>query len=127
MFHDCVRSDSSPARSAACVGRRAHDDRETPAVAATYTGRVYVMLSMRDQTPRRRPSWFDTEPFFAIEVADWKAETPLTIDDATLAFPTPLSRLAPAGTFWQSRAGAGQEWLSAQGDEPDGVGHSIIF
>ena len=41
-----------------------------PAITPSYSGRVYVMLSLREAgEPRLGPSWFATEPFYAIDAA----------------------------------------------------------
>jgi S-formylglutathione hydrolase FrmB len=67
---------------------------------APFTGRVYVMLSkQRLNQPPSGPNWFQPEPFFAVDVKDWKpGEAALFAEDA-LGYPTPLSKLA-AGTYW---------------------------
>lgn len=69
-----------------------------PAITQSFTGRVYVMLSTRTPEARNGPSWFGPEPFYAIDVKDWKPDSPLKFDDNALNFPTPLSQLT-AGTY----------------------------
>lgn len=60
------------ARAAAPVFRITLD----PAVRAEpFTGRVYVLLSRRLPEPRWGPSWFGTEPFLSLDVADWQPGT----------------------------------------------------
>ncbi len=50
----------------------------------SFTGRVYVTL---------RPP-----PFFALDVTDWKPNSPLTFDDDALGYPGPLSTI-PTGSY----------------------------
>jgi hypothetical protein len=72
------------------------------ALGTSYSGRVYLMTSSIDQRePRDGPSWFGTQPFFAMDVIDWTPGTPLLIDGgtATHGYPGPLSELPP-GTYW---------------------------
>lgn len=57
-----------------------------------YTGRVYLFFSRHSFTePRNGPDWFHPEPFVALDVRDWKGNTPLRIGkssgDRLLAFP----------------------------------------
>lgn len=63
--------------------------------AAPFTGRVLVYLSRSSGEPRRGPNWFNPEPFFAMDVKDWRPGTPLTLDQRALGFPKPLDQLAP--------------------------------
>ena len=37
-----------------------------------FTGRVLVMLTQGGGEPRRGPDWFNPQPFFAVDVKDWK-------------------------------------------------------
>jgi len=69
-------------------------------VASTYTGRVYVMLAKAGlpNEPKDGPEWFNTQPFFAVDVKDWKPGKPLAIDDTALGFPGKVSEL-PAGLY----------------------------
>jgi len=54
------------------------------------------MCSQRNNEPRRGPNWFGTDPFFAIDVRDWKAGEELRFDSAAaLSFPPGQSGLAP--------------------------------
>lgn len=70
-----------------------------PAITPSYSGRVYVMLSLREAgEPRLGPFWFAPEPFYAIDVVDWKPEAPLVIEDTALGFPGRLSEIE-AGTY----------------------------
>lgn len=66
------------------------------AVTDSYTGRVYVMLSSNTTSqPRFGPSWFNTEPFFAVDVVDWRPNDVLRFDDrdSVFAFPEKISQL----------------------------------
>jgi S-formylglutathione hydrolase FrmB len=65
-----------------------------------FTGRVYVMLSRRSSgAPRPGPDWFNTEPFFAIDVKDWKPETPVVLGADALGYPVKLPQLT-AGAYY---------------------------
>lgn len=59
-----------------------------------YTGRVWVMTGpATGPEPRYGPNWFSPSPFFAVDVREWKPDTPLRFDDNALAFPEPPSRI----------------------------------
>ncbi|HVP73050.1 MAG TPA: alpha/beta hydrolase-fold protein [Phycisphaerales bacterium] len=64
-----------------------------PSVCDSYTGRVYLMFGAGPGEPRNGPSWFGPAPFFAVDVKDWKPDTPLIFDDKAIAYPGPLSTL----------------------------------
>lgn len=65
----------------------------------SFTGRVLVMLGEQvNVQPRFGPNWFRPQPFFAVDVKDWKPDTDLIVDEKALGFPAPLSRLR-AGTY----------------------------
>ncbi|HWB20625.1 MAG TPA: alpha/beta hydrolase-fold protein [Phycisphaerales bacterium] len=65
-----------------------------PSVTDTFTGRVYVMLSSSQRMePRNGPTWFGTEPFYAMDVKDWLPDTPLVFDDRAVSYPGPMSKL----------------------------------
>lgn len=67
--------------------------------AKPFTGRVLVMLSRAGgREPRFGPDWFQPEPFFAVDVKDWKPDTELVIGAAADGFPGPLKALS-AGTY----------------------------
>jgi hypothetical protein len=58
-----------------------------------FTGRVYLFFSQKEQEPRLGPSWFQPEPFVALDVQDWPPEEPLSIaltDPRLLTFPNEL-------------------------------------
>jgi hypothetical protein len=59
-------------------------------ITESYTGRIYVMLSTTaSPEPRHGPAWRNTAPFFALDVEDWKPDTPLIFDEGALGFPGP--------------------------------------
>ncbi len=65
-----------------------------PEVADSYTGRVYVMLSSNGRLePRFGSSWFRPDPFFAVDVVDWKPNEPLQLGANALGFPAPIAEL----------------------------------
>ncbi len=63
------------------------------AITDSFSGRVYIMLGSGGREPRFGPSWFNTRPFFAVDVEHWEAGTPLVFNDSALSFPGPLSDL----------------------------------
>jgi hypothetical protein len=66
-------------------------------VTDNFTGRVYVITSTDGRgEPRFGPSWFNTAPFFALEVRDWKPNTPLVLGDNALGYPGPTGEIPPA-------------------------------
>lgn len=56
-------------------------------------GRVYIMLTRRKVPPIGGPNWWNPEPFFAVDVEDWSAGTPLLINDDADKMDTPLSEI----------------------------------
>lgn len=66
-----------------------------PSICDTFTGRVYLMFGAGPGEPRNGPNWFGPSPFYAIEVKDWKPDSPLVFDDKAIAYPEPLSKLKP--------------------------------
>jgi S-formylglutathione hydrolase FrmB len=65
-----------------------------------FTGRVYVMLSKRRiERPPPGPNWFNPEPFYALDVKDWKPDEPAVLAGNALGFPSPLADLSK-GTYW---------------------------
>ena len=63
------------------------------------TGRLYVFLSKRTaREPRFGPSWFNPEPFFAIEVRAMKPGETRTVGASADACPVKLSKL-PKGEY----------------------------
>lgn len=60
-----------------------------------FTGRVFLMTADRGE-PRNGPSWFNTQPFFALDVTNWQPGAALHFDpQRALGFPAPLSQLPP--------------------------------
>ena len=59
------------------------------------SGRLYVFLSQRSSRPLNGPSWFGPEPFFSMEVRDWKPGDTVTVDDDALGLQGPISQLVP--------------------------------
>ena len=68
--------------------------------AEPFTGRVYILLSAKEPKELAAgPNWFKPEPFFAVDVKDWRPGAPLVVGADALGFPTPLARLA-AGPYY---------------------------
>lgn len=58
--------------------------------------RVYVILDKAiHRTPRNGPSIFNPEPFFAIDVEDWKPGEIIVLDNNSHGYPVELDRLPP--------------------------------
>jgi S-formylglutathione hydrolase FrmB len=92
-----VRADSKPATQAAPL--EFHLTFEKNVSEKPFTGRVYVMLFKESVTSLRSgPSWFRPEPFFALDVKDWKPGEPIVLGKDALGFPTALDKL-PTGTW----------------------------
>ena len=71
--------------------------------ASPFTGRVYILLSARE--PKQLPSgpnWFAPEPFFAVDVKDWRPGETLAVGADALGFPAPLSKLKPGAYYVQA-------------------------
>jgi enterochelin esterase-like enzyme len=62
------------------------------------SGRLYVFLSSRGGEPRFGPDWFNPEPFFRLDVRNFRPGTSQIIGDSAAGFPDMLSRL-PAGKY----------------------------
>lgn len=80
-----------------------------PAICDSFTGRVYLMTSSRSggtggREPRFGPNWFNPQPFYAIDVVDWRPLLPLVFDDAALAYPIPLSAIREKPAEWVFQA-----------------------
>jgi len=57
------------------------------------TGRLYVMLT-KGRIPRLSgPDWYNPEPFFAIDVVDWKPNTPMLLGENADAMDGPPSSI----------------------------------
>ena len=66
--------------------------------------RVYVMLD-RDRSaaePRLGPDWFRPQPFFAMEIKDWRPNAVVRIDGRAIGFPASLDELEPGGYRMQA-------------------------
>jgi Putative esterase len=59
-----------------------------------FTGRVFIMLSKNaSKTLMSGPNWFAPEPFFALDVKNWKPGETLAFGDEAIGYPGPLSKL----------------------------------
>lgn len=68
-----------------------------------FTGRIYILLSAKE--PKQLPSgpnWFAPEPFFAVDVKDWRPGEALAVGADALGFPAPLSKLKPGAYYIQA-------------------------
>jgi S-formylglutathione hydrolase FrmB len=68
-----------------------------------FTGRVYLMFTRDGGAPARReprfgPDWFAPQPFFAVEVKDWRPDEPLTFGDKIEGLRGTLADV-PAGAY----------------------------
>jgi Putative esterase len=65
--------------------------------SAPIKGRVYVFLGPDGSgvEPRSGPDWFRPQPFFAVNVENWKPGEPLRIDSRSDGFPGSLDELEP--------------------------------
>lgn len=60
------------------------------------TGRLYVFLTQRKEEPRFGPDWFNPEPFFGIDVKNFKTGELYALDSQNAdGFPGPISELKP--------------------------------
>src|SRR5262245_18420049 len=60
---------------------------------------LYVMLGSSERAqPRFGPDWFNPEPFFAIEVTNWKPEEVTVVGGDAFGFPSQLASL-PKATY----------------------------
>src|SRR5437016_4534602 len=68
----------------------------SPQIAAQpVNGRLYVFLSQHGGEPRFGPNWFHPEPFFRIDVKDFRPGTSQAVGDSAAAFADKLSRIPP--------------------------------
>src|SRR5437764_10360297 len=71
-----------------------------PAVSRQpFTGRVYVLLSARSGPLPSGPSWFNPEPFYALDVVNWEPGQVRSLTAAALGHPKKLDQLRP-GKYW---------------------------
>ncbi len=72
-----------------------------PAITESFTGRVYLMVGKgtSGREPRFGPSWMGPDPFYGLNVTDWKAGEPLSIAASDVdSFPVPFDEL-PTGDY----------------------------
>jgi hypothetical protein len=65
------------------------------AVESSLDGRLYVMLTKGTLPLIGGPNWFNVEPFFAIDVKNWEANSPLMIDESADAM-VPITEIEDA-------------------------------
>jgi S-formylglutathione hydrolase FrmB len=64
-----------------------------------FTGRVYVLLSKNDaKSLPSGPNWFKPEPFFALDVKDWRPGQVAVLDERAIGYPYSLAKL-PKETY----------------------------
>lgn len=63
--------------------------------ATKISGRLFVFFSQREREPRNGPDWFNPEPFYARDVADFSPGSTELIDDKADGFPGKISELKP--------------------------------
>src|ERR1041385_5191219 len=57
-----------------------------------YTGRVFICLTRGSGDPLNAGSWLSKDPLLALDVKDWKPETPLVFDaERTIGYPGGLN------------------------------------
>ncbi len=87
--------------------------------AQPISGRLYVFLSQGADEPRFGPNWFHPEPFFRVDVKDFKPGAAQVVGDAAAGFPDKLSRL-PAGSYRAQAVLSHEHYSNAPGH---GVGN----
>lgn len=91
-----ARQSAAPATQPAAAAPRVEVRFSREALDRPFTGRVFLMTTQRGGRPMNGPNWFGTEPFYALDVKDWKPDTPLAFDpDKCLGFPGTLRELKP--------------------------------
>jgi hypothetical protein len=88
----------SPARAAEPRPLEFHLTYAPGVATGPFTGRVYVLLSQSTAEPRFGPGWFNTPPFFARDVKDWKPGETLVVAADALGYPDLLNKL-PRETY----------------------------
>jgi hypothetical protein len=74
------------------------------------SGRLFVYCSRKASgEPRLGPDWFSPEPFFALDVTNFKPGLTRIIDDRADGFPDPLSNLPPGTYRVQAQLDQGQD------------------
>ena len=65
-----------------------------PEIMDSFSGSVYLMFTRSERgSPAAGPDWFNTEPFYRVDVRDWKPDTILTMNRETMGFPSSLGEL----------------------------------
>lgn len=89
-----------------------------------FSGRVYVSLTRsRMAKPDGVPNWFKPEPFYAVDVKDWRPDQPITFDDRAVSFPEPLSKLK--GVYWAQAVMDSGRGISYARSEGNGFGPGV--
>ncbi len=68
--------------------------------AEPFTGRVLILLTKGRGEPRHGPAWFNTEPFLALDVTDWKPGERRTVaagQEGVLTYPRDFSGVDLSG------------------------------
>ncbi len=89
-------------------------------------GRLYVFLSQRNnRPPMEGPDWFRPEPFFGIDVAEFRPGEVVAVDDRAEGFPGPTAELRPGRYFVQAILDSDHDHAKPA----DGVGnvHSQVY
>ena len=68
---------------------------DPPVAKAPISGRLFVFVSQRGGEPRVGPDWFAPEPFFGMNVHDFRPGTSRRVTDAADGFPAVLGKLPP--------------------------------
>jgi S-formylglutathione hydrolase FrmB len=64
------------------------------------SGRLLVVLSRQtSRQPPSPPGWFNPNPFFAVDVKEWRPGETVLVGDKVLGFPGTLARQVP-GVYW---------------------------
>ncbi len=87
--------------------------------AAPIDGRLFLFLSRRSAAPMNGPDWFRPEPFFRLDVKNFKPGETRLIDDSANGFPDAASKL-PAGKYY---AQAVLDWDYYEPRPADGAGN----
>lgn len=90
-----------------------------------FSGRVFVLLSRtQNHALPSGPNWFAPEPFFAVDVKDWKPDQPLALDGAALSCPVPLAKVT-AGVYWVQAVMDFERGRSFSAAEGNGFGEPV--
>jgi hypothetical protein len=117
---------AGPAAHAAPPPLEFHVTFDRAVSAEPFTGRVYVLLSKNEpKALASGPNWFKPEPFFALDVKDWKPGESLTIGGDALGYPGPLSKLAPATYHAQAVMDFDRGARSFSAADGNGYSHAV--